>query len=242
MTFNKLLLTGAIVVSAIASTAAQASVLTGSFDFTIETGATGGAGFSTLPGITPFTGSTASATFKYTGALNFNNSAPQNSGPSGDLNSALFSLASISGYSGGGISAGGGADYSSVGSFLTSSGSASGYQYASFYKIDLGVLAAGTILTITHDDGASVFQGATQFGPTVSGPTAQVTDVVTVKTTGDTFLYYSRQNGTPSILGVDALAPAVPEPSTWAMMILGFAGVGFMAYRRKRQVAALRVV
>lgn len=26
---------------------------------------------------------------------------------------------------------------------------------------------------------------------------------------------------------------AVPEPSTWAMMIFGFAGVGFMAYRRK---------
>ena len=25
----------------------------------------------------------------------------------------------------------------------------------------------------------------------------------------------------------------VPEPSTWAMMILGFAGIGFMAYRRK---------
>ena len=30
---------------------------------------------------------------------------------------------------------------------------------------------------------------------------------------------------------------AVPEPSTWAMMILGFAGVGFMAYRRKAQSA-----
>jgi PEP-CTERM motif len=26
---------------------------------------------------------------------------------------------------------------------------------------------------------------------------------------------------------------AVPEPSTWAMMILGFFGVGFLAYRRK---------
>jgi hypothetical protein len=26
---------------------------------------------------------------------------------------------------------------------------------------------------------------------------------------------------------------AVPEPSTWAMMILGFAGIGFMAYRKK---------
>ena len=27
----------------------------------------------------------------------------------------------------------------------------------------------------------------------------------------------------------------VPEPSTWAMMLLGFAGVGFMAYRRARK-------
>jgi PEP-CTERM motif len=26
---------------------------------------------------------------------------------------------------------------------------------------------------------------------------------------------------------------AVPEPATWAMMILGFLGVGFMSYRRK---------
>ena len=34
---------------------------------------------------------------------------------------------------------------------------------------------------------------------------------------------------------------AVPEPSTWAMMILGFAGIGFMAYRRKQNGPALRV-
>jgi PEP-CTERM motif len=30
---------------------------------------------------------------------------------------------------------------------------------------------------------------------------------------------------------------AIPEPSTWAMMVLGFAGVGFMAYRRKSKGA-----
>jgi hypothetical protein len=30
---------------------------------------------------------------------------------------------------------------------------------------------------------------------------------------------------------------AVPEPSTWAMMVLGLTGVGFMAYRRKRKPA-----
>jgi hypothetical protein len=41
-------------------------------------------------------------------------------------------------------------------------------------------------------------------------------------------------------VSVEAVA-AVPEPSTWAMMILGFAGVGFMAYRRCNQSAALSV-
>jgi len=34
---------------------------------------------------------------------------------------------------------------------------------------------------------------------------------------------------------------AVPEPATWAMMLLGFAGVGFIAYRRKSK-PALRLV
>jgi hypothetical protein len=33
------------------------------------------------------------------------------------------------------------------------------------------------------------------------------------------------------------LAAAVPEPSTWAMLILGFAGIGFVAYRRKSKPA-----
>jgi len=30
-----------------------------------------------------------------------------------------------------------------------------------------------------------------------------------------------------------ALTDAVPEPSTWAMLLLGFVGMGFMAYRRR---------
>jgi hypothetical protein len=39
---------------------------------------------------------------------------------------------------------------------------------------------------------------------------------------------------------LEGVASAVPEPSTWAMMILGFFGVGYMAYRRKNS-AVLRV-
>ena len=32
-----------------------------------------------------------------------------------------------------------------------------------------------------------------------------------------------------------SMQTAVPEPSTWAMLLLGFAGVGFMAYRRRNR-------
>ena len=38
-----------------------------------------------------------------------------------------------------------------------------------------------------------------------------------------------------------AVTSSVPEPSTWAMMILGFGGVGFMAYRRKSMPASMAV-
>jgi hypothetical protein len=42
-------------------------------------------------------------------------------------------------------------------------------------------------------------------------------------------------------LEVFTISEAVPEPSTWAMMILGFAGIGFMAYRRRNNTGTLRV-
>jgi hypothetical protein len=47
------------------------------------------------------------------------------------------------------------------------------------------------------------------------------------------FVKTSRAQEIGSFSAVLDVAPAVPEPSTWAMMILGFAGLGFMAYRRK---------
>ncbi len=45
-------------------------------------------------------------------------------------------------------------------------------------------------------------------------------------------------------VGLDAvsISSAVPEPSTWAMMILGFCGLGFMMYRRKQAGSALAPV
>ena len=48
--------------------------------------------------------------------------------------------------------------------------------------------------------------------------------------------------GRGQISGTIAVGPAtvaaVPEPSTWAMMMLGFVGLAFMTYRRRKSVAA----
>ena len=50
------------------------------------------------------------------------------------------------------------------------------------------------------------------------------------------------RNGVYLTHGAINVAPSVPEPSTWAMMILGFAGVGFMAYRRLRGLVSRHVI
>ena len=39
-------------------------------------------------------------------------------------------------------------------------------------------------------------------------------------------------------VGGSVLTTAVPEPATWAMMVLGFAGLGFAAYRSSRKSVA----
>ncbi|MBR0697801.1 PEP-CTERM sorting domain-containing protein [Bradyrhizobium lablabi] len=49
--------------------------------------------------------------------------------------------------------------------------------------------------------------------------------------------------GSTNVSGLFTATPAVPEPTTWAMMLLGFAGLGFLAYRRRGTGASqLRLV
>jgi len=43
-------------------------------------------------------------------------------------------------------------------------------------------------------------------------------------------------SGSADTIGVGAIT-AVPEPATWALMLLGFVGLGFASYRRKSKPA-----
>jgi hypothetical protein len=57
---------------------------------------------------------------------------------------------------------------------------------------------------------------------------------------GNYYLEIAGNGGGTSGYGGNLSVAAVPEPTTWAMMLLGFAGVGFMAYRRRN--SAFRMV
>jgi hypothetical protein len=58
---------------------------------------------------------------------------------------------------------------------------------------------------------------------------------------GLTSITFNQVDGTDGAIlaGITLSTAAIPEPSTWAMMLLGFAGLGFAGYRASRKSAAL---
>lgn len=60
-------------------------------------------------------------------------------------------------------------------------------------------------------------------------------------TTGGKLSFTDLAGGNPNVGNLldNVSVSAVPEPSTWAMMIFGFLGVGVLAYRRRSQALAV---
>jgi hypothetical protein len=88
--------------------------------------------------------------------------------------------------------------------------------------------------TISGITGVHLDTGSNYFLQVATGPNDILNWID--NNTGDTGVLDGIPNYTlPAfdILDGNGVASAVPEPSTWAMMIFGFVGVGFMAYRRK---------
>jgi hypothetical protein len=226
---------------------AQAAIL----NFTVYTGPNNGSNSSDVADFGNTPGSThKDATFQYnTGsslALTFNNPAPQNQTQAGDLFGTFFGTGSGTVVAGSFASPDGA--YANLAAFLAANMSVAGNSNVTFFAIT-GSSNFGTgtnNVSLTHDDGASFYLtssvGAAPVNPAVyfsPNETTAITGVFTVNGQQNFLLDYVAGNGSPSVLELQVAA--VPEASTWAMMILGFMGVGFLAYRRKQNGRSFRL-
>jgi hypothetical protein len=235
-TFNKSLLVG-IALSAMASPAFSSPVTANVQFWSYDAAPTFGPLTEANEG-NPIINTTPTATFTYSGDLNWVSQA---------INTveAFIGLANK-----GGISNFVGASFgNSVDNFFAAPLSVGGDTQATFWRFT-GFLSTTSPSSgsITHDDGVTFYVGKDLL---VNSPveTPSDTDSWVGKgpyTNAAFILDYVAGNGVPEILSLNVTTPttftaAVPEPSTWLMMIAGFFGLGFMAYRRKDQGSALRV-
>ena len=108
-----------------------------------------------------------------------------------------------------------------------------GTEYVAFVSVD-GV--AGAIGVTNMPAGRT---GITDFGGWAFNNTTGPGDTY-ASSDWDGCLGYS--NCSQDVFLSATFTAAVPEPSTWAMMLLGFCGVGFMAYRRRREHQRFRLI
>jgi hypothetical protein len=105
---------------------------------------------------------------------------------------------------------------------------------ATALRFFIGSLDALNLITF-NGDLANSFTGAQLLGLSATGCQNDPACNRFVEFSGP-ITSFSLSSGNNSF-EVDSFTTAVPEPATWGMMILGFLGVGFMAYRRKGRAA-----
>jgi hypothetical protein len=164
---------------------------------------------------------TPTATFTFTGDLNWStagggtNTVGEFIGPLANVEISGFSSATLT-----------------QAQFLAQTMSVPQDSVSSFFRFTSSVTGGAYGGTLTHDDGATLILGGVTL---VNSPGETVANTDAFFAAGpfnntQLILDYVEGNGAPAVLNLTA---TVPEASTWAMMILGFFGLGFMGYRRK---------
>lgn len=88
-------------------------------------------------------------------------------------------------------------------------------------------------LTISTTSGATYTFDTAALGLDGSGNNADTTDVEFIAQAGSDITSVTFSSPQDAFEASNFAVSGVPEPATWAMMVLGFLGVGFVAYRRK---------
>jgi hypothetical protein len=110
-------------------------------------------------------------------------------------------------------------------------------------ELVVGGLESGASSITLGPTGADFYLHLLSF---TSNPTFQQLGYRTAETTSDSNYFYTLTSdkglpgeGVTFSVTVTPVTPSVPELSTWAMMLVGFAGVGFLAYRKHQRFAAV---
>jgi PEP-CTERM motif len=102
-------------------------------------------------------------------------------------------------------------------------------------------VTTGETFTVGHDDGLTlVIGGLTVIDAPFGTSFVNTTETYTGPSGNLAFqLVYGECCGAPAGLSISLPLNGVPEPSTWAMMALGFAGLGFAGYRKSRKAVSI---
>jgi hypothetical protein len=138
--------------------------------------------------------------------------------------------------------------------YIAPAGNSSGKALWNFeFSVNPGsLLGTHSLLTITGPGGVLAFNPQLILDNTpIGGPLYQNSENLAFAFLGGPINFNPNASGiytfdlklfssNDQLLGdVSIQVNAVPEPSTWAMLIFGFAGIGYMAYRRKSRPVAL---
>lgn len=132
---------------------------------------------------------------------------------------------------------------------VASAGNEASVSYSDSVRFASRLITGGQLALfscLTNCSGSSVPTGSLVASAPVINLTATVQSAaiesVLLSTAGFYYLALTGTTAAPApgvtYAGTISVASAVPEPATWAMMLVGFAGLGFAARRKSATIAA----